>query len=107
MKTFRLIVSTRLAFFPLIFNLSFAQEVEVGAENSIISNDDDEFSEDIENNTPMDSSPSVQNDNEDAQESKIVVPLYERGYGEAEGIFSEEERIMGPQLVEQVLLHSE
>ena len=98
MKTFCLIVSTRLAFFPLIFNLSFAQEVEVGAENS---------SEDIESNTPMDSSHSVQNDNEDVQESKIVVPLYERGYGEAEGIFSEEERIMGPQLVEQVSLHSE
>jgi hypothetical protein len=29
MKTFRLIVATRLALFPLFFNLSFSQEVEV------------------------------------------------------------------------------
>ena len=57
--------------------------------------------------TPMDSSPSVQNDNEDAQESKIVVPLYEREYGEAEEIFDEEERIISPQLVEHVSLRLE
>jgi len=33
MKTFRLVVATRLAFFPLIFNLIFAGEVEVSTEN--------------------------------------------------------------------------
>jgi len=33
MKTFRLVVVLRLAFFPLIFNLTFAGEVEVSAEN--------------------------------------------------------------------------
>ena len=33
MKTFRLIVAIRLALFPLIFNLSIAQEVEVNTEN--------------------------------------------------------------------------
>jgi hypothetical protein len=29
MKSFRLIVSLRLVLFPLVFNLSFAQEMEV------------------------------------------------------------------------------
>jgi hypothetical protein len=33
MKILRLIVSLRLALFPLIFNLSFAQDVEIGPEN--------------------------------------------------------------------------
>jgi len=33
MKSFRLIVSLRLALFPLIFNLSFAQELEISPEN--------------------------------------------------------------------------
>ena len=32
MKTFRLVVALRLAIFPLIFNLTFAQEVEVVSE---------------------------------------------------------------------------
>jgi hypothetical protein len=41
------------------------------------------------------SSQAPQNDN-------IIVPLYERGYGETEGIFSgEEEKIFSPQLGEQ------
>ena len=33
MKTLRLIVSIRLAFFPIVFNLSFAEEVDVNTEN--------------------------------------------------------------------------
>jgi len=33
MKMFRLVVVLRLAFFPLIFNLTFAGEMEVSAEN--------------------------------------------------------------------------
>jgi hypothetical protein len=32
MKNFCIIVATRLALFPLVFNLSFAQEVEVNPE---------------------------------------------------------------------------
>ena len=140
MKTLRLIVSMRLAFFPLALNLSFAQEkadnnsgsvpmidqdwnseqneneVEPGLnweeniQDSLISSQNDDGSdflldkgdgplavEDLQmqkNETLLDSSLSSEwqinpeNDND-------VVPLYERGYGEAEGIFSKEE-ILSP-----------
>ena len=126
MKTLRLIVSIRLAFFSLIFNLSIAQELEANTnESSWIS--DSEVKE-PENETPMDSyvvdvpqkdsllsswegeGYYVQIDNFNAQDSSLhsewqvnpqndndVVPLYERGYGEADGIFSdEEEKILNP-----------
>ena len=98
MKIFRLVVALRLASFPLIFNLSIAQEVEVNTENFVIltQSETNVEEDEPENETPMDSSSQApQNDNN-------IVPLYERGYGEAEGIFSgEEEKILSPQLGEQ------
>ena len=129
MKTFRLVVALRLAFFPLIFNLTFAGEVDVSpveilpwtevivlesdapmdsstsaqddedtqdssadasewqdSAEIIISNDSEKSTEQNEVDIPIDSSTSSQNDND-------VVPLYERGYGEAEGIFNDDEEI--------------
>jgi hypothetical protein len=69
MKTFRLIVATRLALFPLIFNLSFAQEFEVDTENSVISNECEKSTEQIEGETLMDSSSQApQNDEGDIQD---------------------------------------
>jgi hypothetical protein len=82
MKTFRLIVATRLALFPLIFNLSFAQKVEIDSDESEkISFDSSEPHPDPlllgEGNhevvgevcTPTDFSAIPRNDNEDAQDS--------------------------------------
>jgi hypothetical protein len=114
MKTLRLIVATRLAFFPLIFNLSIAQEVEIVPENYVISTlnevNEEKSTEQVDGDTQMDFSAMPRNNNKntqnsslnaqndkDIQESKIIVPLYEKGYGEAEGIFSdEEEKILSP-----------
>ena len=66
MKSFRIVVALRLAIFPLIFNLSFAGELEVIPEDFVISTlnevNEEKSTEQIENNTSMDSSPSVQND---------------------------------------------
>lgn len=121
MKTFRLIVVIRLAFFPLIFNLSIAQEVEIIPDDYVISTlnevNEEKSTEQIDGEIPMDSHASfhsAQNDSEntqdsslntqkdkDIQESKIIVPIYERGYGEAEGIFSGEEEILSSKLTEQ------
>ena len=92
MKTFRLVVVLRLAFFPLIFNLTFAGEVEVSTENyeqisptpldkegqdsqenekssSLIKEGDREVVEDLQNEVdiPIDSSTLSQND-ENAQD---------------------------------------
>jgi len=89
MKNFRLVVALRLAIFPLIFNLSFAQELEVITNELLFWMSDNEV-KDSENETPMDSSSQAhQNDNN-------IVPLYESGYSEAEGIFSDEEEILSP-----------
>ena len=94
MKTFRLIVATRLALFPLIFNLSIAEEFEGVPENPVISTlsetNVEKSIEQIEGDTPMDFSAMPRKD-------KGIVPLYERGHGEAEGIFSGEvEKILSP-----------
>ena len=92
MKTFRLVVVLRLAFFPLTFNLTFAGEVEVSTENyeqisstpldkegqdsqenekssSLIKEGDREVVEDLQNEVdiPIDSSTLSQND-ENAQD---------------------------------------
>ena len=89
MKNFRLVVALRLAIFPLIFNLSFAQELEVITNELLFWMSDNEV-KDSENETPKDSSSQAhQNDNN-------IVPLYESGYSEAEGIFSDEEEILSP-----------
>jgi hypothetical protein len=82
MKNFRLIVALRLAIFPLILNLSFADELGIETENYVISNPEGEKS--IKQISIDSSSQDPQNDND-------IVPLYEREYGEAEGIFSDEE----------------
>ena len=87
MKNFRLIVALRLAIFPLILNLSFADELGIETENYVISNPEGEKS--IKQISIDSSSQDHQNDND-------IVPLYERGYGEAEGIFSDEEEILSP-----------
>ena len=87
MKNFRLIVALRLAIFPLILNLSFADELGIETENYVISNPEGEKS--IKQISINSSSQDPQNDND-------IVPLYERGYGEAEGIFSDEEEILSP-----------
>jgi AAA15 family ATPase/GTPase len=113
MKTLRLIVATRLAFFPLIFNLSIAQEVEIIPENYVISTlnevNEEKSTEQVDGDTQMDFSAMPRNNNKntqnsslnaqndkDIQESKIIVPLYEKGYGEAEGIFSDCEFFVSP-----------
>jgi len=117
MKTLCLIVSMRLAIFPLVFNLSIAQEVEIVPDDYVISTlnevNEEKSTEQIDGEIPMDSHASfhsAQNDSENTQDSSLssewqvnrendndVVPLYERGYGEAEGIFSkEEEKILSP-----------
>jgi hypothetical protein len=82
MKNFRLIVALRFAIFPLILNLSFADELGIETENYVISNPEGEKS--IKQISIDSSSQDPQNDND-------IVPLYEREYGEAEGIFSDEE----------------
>ena len=130
MKTLRLIVATRLALFPLIFNLSIALEVEVNTENFVIltQSETNVEEDEPENETPMDSyvvdvlqkdsllsswtedeESYVQIDNLNIQDPSLhsewqvnpendnyVVPLYERGYSEAERIFSDEEEILSP-----------
>ena len=117
MKTFRLIVAIRLALFPLIFNLSIAQEVEVNTENfeifwtetvvlesntSVDSSLRSEWQEDVDQplspqqaEQASDSSPSK----EQNSESEVFSP--DRGSGEAERIFSDEEEILSHQLAEQ------
>ena len=102
MKTFRLIVAIRLALFPLIFNLSIAQEVEVNTENfeifwtetvvlesntSVDSSLRSEWQEDVDQplspqqaEQASDSSPSK----EQNSESEVFSP--DRGSGEAEGV---------------------
>ena len=94
MKTLRLIVSMRLAFFPLVFNLSIAQEVEVNNNESSSWTEGEGSYAQIDNFNTQDFSQQTEwqvnpeNDND-------IVPIYERGYGEAEGIFSnEEEKIL-------------
>ena len=60
MKKLRLIVALRLAIFPLILNLTFAEELDVSPEISVISTlnevNEEKSIEQIETNTPMDSS---------------------------------------------------
>jgi len=68
MKTLRLIVSVRLAFFPLIFNLSIAGELDISPEELLSRTSESEV-KDLESNTPMDSSPLVQNDEKNTQDS--------------------------------------
>ena len=85
MKNFRLIVALRLSIFPLILNLSFADELGIETENYVISNPEGEKS--IKQISIDSSSQDPQNDND-------IVPLYESEYGEAEGIFSDEEEIL-------------
>ena len=136
MKTFRLIVAIRLAFFPLIFNLSIAQEVEIIPDDYVISTlnevNEEKSTEQIDGEIPMDSHASfhsAQNDSENTQDSSlnsewhgdVDQPLSpqqaeqasdsspskeqnsesevfspDRGSGEAEGIFSKEEKILSP-----------
>jgi hypothetical protein len=57
MKNFRLVVALRLAIFPLIFNLSIAQELEIVPENYVILTQSETNVEgnEPENETPMDS----------------------------------------------------
>jgi hypothetical protein len=62
--------------------LSFADELGIETENYVISNPEGEKS--IKQISIDSSSQDPQNDND-------IVPLYEREYGEAEGIFSDEE----------------
>ena len=65
MKTCRLIVAMRLALFPLIFNLSFAQELEVDTDESPSRKSESEVNN---SETPIDSSLNVQNFEEDTEE---------------------------------------
>ena len=71
MKTLRWIVAMRLTLFPLIFNLSFAQEVEVSPEISVISTlnevNEEKSTEQVESNTQMDFSAEPRNDNKDVE----------------------------------------
>ena len=100
MKNFRLVVALRLAIFPLIFNLSIAQELEIVPEDYVISTlnevNEEKSTEQVDGDIQMDSSSQALQDDEDIQESKIIVPSYKRGYGEAERIFSDEEEILSP-----------
>jgi hypothetical protein len=68
MKSFRLIVSLRLALFPLVFNLSFAQEVEVSTDETVILNECEKSTEEI---TPMDSSSQSPQNDESTQDSSL------------------------------------
>ena len=106
MKSFRIVVALRLSIFPLIFNLSIAQELEVNINESSFWTSNNEvcpsqLDENPENITQMDSSSQApQNDNN-------IVPLYERGYPDfiGEGIFNDDEevKILSPQQAEQAL----
>jgi hypothetical protein len=68
MKTLRLVVSLRWAVFPIIFNLSFAGELDISPEELLSRTSESEV-KDLESNTPMDSSPLVQNDEKNTQDS--------------------------------------
>jgi len=88
MKTFRLIVATRLALFPLIFNLSIAQEVEVNTENFVIltQNETNVEEDEPENETQMDSSEQTpQNDEWDTEEPHSTPLLLGEGNHEVVG----------------------
>jgi len=69
MKTLRLIVSIRLAFFPIIFNLTFADEVGVVSEESSSRTSETEVN-DPENEILVDSLRLIQNDEQDIQDSQ-------------------------------------
>ena len=71
MKNFCLIVCLRLALFPLVFNLSFAQELEIDTDELSSRTSDSEV-KDLE--TFMDSSATPQND-----EQISPPPLYQEG----------------------------
>jgi len=79
MKTLRLIVSVRLAFFPLIFNLSIAGELDISPEELLSRTSESEV-KDLESNTPMDSSPLVQNDEKNTQDSWLCSEWQEELY---------------------------
>lgn len=69
-----MIVATRLALFPLIFNLSIAQKLEISTENSVISNESEKSTEQVDGEIPMDSHASfysAQNDRENTQDSSV------------------------------------
>ena len=92
MKNFRLIVATRLALFPLIFNLSIAQEVNVVSNDFVISpqieTNEKESVEQIESNTPADSSSKIpHNDEWDTQndENEAFLNMGNAEWNEAEG----------------------
>lgn len=80
MKKLRLVVALRLSIFPLVFNLSIAQELMVEPENPIISNECEKSTEQIESNTHMDSSlysewqkgTELSNTNSDNQDEKFT-----------------------------------
>ena len=100
MKSFRLIVSLRLALFPLIFNLSLAQELEIspgdmsfwtewnGSEESYVWDDNQDTQDSSakpqndnntqENEAPMDSSAMPQNDNLEPIDSSVNVAEWEK-----------------------------
>ena len=78
MKNFRLVVALRLAIFPLIFNLSIAQELEIVPEDYVISTlnevNEEKSTEQIDGGIPMESHASfysAQNDRENTQDSSV------------------------------------
>ena len=79
-----MIVATRLALFPLIFNLSIAQKLEISTENSVILNESEKSTEQVDGEIPMDSHASfysAQNDRENTQDSSVNASEWQEDVG--------------------------
>ena len=96
-KTVNLVALMMLVSTNVLSPFSYAGEIWAVSEETIDANLQTENFYETQSWNTQDSSAKPQNDEKDSQSDGIVVPLWERGYGEAEGIFrNEEEKILSP-----------
>ena len=96
-KTVNLVALMMLVSTNVLSPFSYAGEIWAVSEETIDANLQTENFYETQSWNTQDSSAKPQNDEKDSQNDGIVVPLWERGYGEAEGIYSgEEEKILSP-----------
>ena len=96
-KTVNLVALMMLVSTNVLSPFSYAGEIWAVSEETIDANLQTENFYETQSWNTQDSSVKSQNDEKDSQNDGIVVPLWERGYGEAEGIYSgEEEKVLSP-----------